>query len=661
MNSLQALKQLPYWEGVSNLTLDKLCNEAELVRFDEGSIITEQFKSASDFFLLCNGSVDHYVTLLDETQQPLPVGRLDTAWSAIGWSGIFEPHRYTTQVRSSAPSTLLRWNYTALNGLIERHPEISRGLLSVVAETSKNLLEQSRNLLHGLPENKISEELAVQPGQKKLKLKLNPDSAIKYLNSSNLFRELSLHDLKYLADYCWLQRYSKDETVYLENELAADVLMLVKGKINLYYTEESNEKTEVESHKVFVRSLSQPGQIVSWASLTRSQRQDITAVAEEGASLCCIPASIINQYCSQKTRFAIDLHKKLLHIIGSRLRATRALLINQYTGSEYNTITSLLHNLGPQLAINSPLHKVPYLLKTRVTQEDAFHYLDRAQQESNQLENNVASLCSDILLETRRECDFYKGLKAIYQMVTTARISEDPQSIRNLSAAEFAKVFANTRYIIQGEQHLPETGGHIFILNHLVSHPYHKLPNEFEFSLDTHFISSMILYKKYGDSGIRVVRKNRAAEYGHESYYQRLGHIYVYTKESQPVNSTGDNANWRDDFFSEASEYLQQGNNIIMCPEGTSHWSKDSPGPFKSGAFRLAAMQNTETLVVPIVVANFDKPLSEAVVTAIIKQPIKVCDVIDPEDPHAMNTFLSSLRLKYKTYLTEAQYLARKY
>lgn len=661
MNSLQAIKQLPYWEGVSDHILDELCNEAELVSFSEGSVIAEQFKSATDFYLLCEGSVDHYVALLDDAQQPLPVGKLDSAWSAIGWSGIIEPHRYATQVRSSAPSTLLHWDYKTLNRLIDHYPEISRGLLSVVTETSKNLLEQSRSLLNGLPVVDPPNAKLPHPAPQRLKLKLDQDSGIKYLNHSNLFQQLSLNDLKYLADHCWLQSYSKDAEIFSENEFACDVLVLTKGTVNLYYRKESSDTSEANFQKMFTRSLSQPGQIVSWAALTQSQLQDITAIAQEDVSLCCIPAAVIKDYCLHKTKFAINLHKKLLQIIGSRLRATRALIINQHTRNEVKTVSSLLHNLGPQLVISSPLHKVPYLLKNRATQEDAFQYLDRAQQEGSQLENNVAGLCSDILMETKRECELYKGLQSIYRMVAAANKNEDPRQLRNNSAAEFARVFSNTRYITQGEHHLPDTTGHIFILNHLVSHPYHKLPNGFEFSLDTHFVSSMILYKKYGDSGIRVVRKNRHSEYGHESYYQRLGHIYVYTKESQPVSNNGEHINWRDDFFTNASEYLQRGNNIIMCPEGTSHWSEDSPGPFKSGVFRLAAMQNAETLIVPIVVANFDKPLSETVLTAIIKQPFKVRDVIDSNDPHAMNTFLATLRLQYKTYLTEAQYLAKKY
>jgi len=234
---------------------------------------------------------------------------------------------------------------------------------------------------------------------------------------------------------------------------------------------------------MFARSLSQPGQIVSWAALTQSQRQDITAIAQEDVSICCIPASVITNYGVHKIKFANNFYKKLLQIIGSRLRTTRALLINQYTGNEFKTVSSLLHNLGPQLAINSALHKVPYLLQNRATQENAFQYLDHAQQEGSQFENNVAGLCNDILIETKRECDFYKGLKSIYQMVATANKNNDPQQLRNSSAAEFARVFSNTRHIIQGEHHLPDTAGHIFILNHLVSHPYHKLPNGFEFSL----------------------------------------------------------------------------------------------------------------------------------------------------------------------------------
>ena len=656
MNTLHAIKQLPCWNGVATQALDVLFNSAEIVHVEEGAVITEQFKSATDFYLLCDGAVDHYVTLSTGPQQPLPVGRLDAAWCAIGWSGFIAPHRYTTQARCSTQATLVRWNFDTLKTLSNGYPELFRGLLNLMTDSSKTLLDCSRSLLKPLPTPNMPKSETTQFSPRRLKL--SPDLGIKYLLCSTLFKESTLYELRQLAEHCWLERYEKGSKIFSENELSSNVLVLVKGAVHLYYQAESPETNTENPSGIFVRSLSLSGQIISWASLTQSQHQEITAIANEDVMLCCIPASVIARFCEDRTKFAINLHKNLLQIIGSCLRATRALLIRQHTRNEQTTVSCLFHNLGPHLANNSPLHKVPYLLSNRITQEDAFHHLDRVKQDGSQFEKNVAGLCVDLLKETRREFDFYKGLRSIYHMVVSSNIEEEPQNIRNKSAAEFARVFENTQYLIRGEEYLPKTTGHIFILNHLVSHPYHKLPNGFEFSLDTHFVSSMILYKQYGDGGIRVVRKNRDVEYSHESYYQRLGHICVYTSESQPANDKGATSNWRDRFFTEATQHLRRGHNIIICPEGTSHWSEESPGQFKTGAFRLAAMQTTETLIVPIVVANFDKQTSETILTAVIEQPFRMADVIDPNNPEAMDSFLITLRSKYKTSIKEAQRLA---
>lgn len=658
MNTVDAIKQLPYWEGTSSSAIEKFCEQAEEVHIDKGSVITEQFKSADDFYLLYDGSVDHYLTLLNETQLPIPVGRLDATWSAIGWSGFLEPHRYTTQTQSSKPCTLLRWHYEALKILARDDPEFYRGLLTLVTESSKALLEGTRNLLQPLSSPCENTKTETHQQSPRLRLKLEPASCINHLSYSTLFQRLKFHELKLIAEHCWLERCSRGMEIFTENESSPDVAILVRGKVNLSFKNKTTMEENTDSRH-FVRSLSKPGQIISWSGLTLTQKQDVSAYAETDSVICFIPAEAITTLCKTRPDFSIKLRENLLHIVGSRLRSLRALLINQYTRNEHATVSSLLHNVGPQLSIDSPLHKVPYLLKNRNTQEDAFKYLDSSQKRGGPFENNIASLCGDILSETRKEADFYKGLKSIYQTVTSSNQKESPKSIRNKSAEAFSELFSNVRYRIKGQQLLPKTSGHIFILNHLVSHPSHQLPNGFEFSLDTHFISSLILQPKYGDSGLRVVRKNRHDEYGHESYYKRLGHIYVHTSESKTVADKNEPTNLNERFFEDATYHLQQKNNIIICPEGTSYLSEESPGPFRSGAFRLAAMQEADTLIVPIAVAGFDKPMNGTVFSAVINPPFRIRNLVDPKDPDSMRIFLQSLRAEYKGYVKEAQQLAR--
>ena len=171
----------------------------------------------------------------------------------------------------------------------------------------------------------------------------------------------------------------------------------------------------------------------------------------------------------------------------------------------------------------------------------------------------------------------------------------------------------------------------------------------------------MILDRRYGDSGIRVVRHSRGTEYGHQDYYNRLGHIAVYTHESDQIEETEEQRRARrDQFFETAGSYLRAGTNLILSPEGTSYWTEESPGPFKPGAFRLAASMQPEPWIVPIAVANFDRRIHSTVCTAIVKPPFKVSEVVqDVEDRDKLRRFLFRLREIFASYVEEARRLAR--
>ena len=58
------------------------------------------------------------------------------------------------------------------------------------------------------------------------------------------------------------------------------------------------------------------------------------------------------------------------------------------------------------------------------------------------------------------------------------------------------------------------------------------------------------------------------------------------------------------------------------------NFTDTSPGPFKPGAFTLAGQLKPEPYLVPIALANFDKPVSSTVYSAVIKQPIKISNFV---------------------------------
>ena len=208
---------------------------------------------------------------------------------------------------------------------------------------------------------------------------------------------------------------------------------------------------------------------------------------------------------------------------------------------------------------------------------------------------------------------------------------------------------------------MPDGAGHIVIMNHLKNHPDNTLPNEFQLTLDTHFVAAVILYRKYGATPLRVIRKSRPDEFAHQQYYDRLGYIYVYrghVDEWEEEPHRGEHERRRA-FLEAATNVLVSWTNLVMCPEGSSTSTEESPLPFRPGAFRLAAHVEPEPLIVPIAVANFDKKITRTRVAAVVHEPFRISDVLTkPFHRRALHDFLASYRRTFRTYVDEARRLA---
>jgi 1-acyl-sn-glycerol-3-phosphate acyltransferase len=226
----------------------------------------------------------------------------------------------------------------------------------------------------------------------------------------------------------------------------------------------------------------------------------------------------------------------------------------------------------------------------------------------------------------------------------------------------FRQLFADTRHRIAGWEHLPERPGHIVIMNHLRNHPDNLLPNNFTLTLDTHFVASMILFERYGQAPIRVIRKSRPDEYGHQRFYDRLGYVYTYSGHVDAgVEDSSSSPEARRRFFLDAAgSCLRVGSNVVICPEGANAATEESPLRFRPGAFRLAAHVRPEPLLVPIAVANFDKKLTRTTTAAVVQEPFRLSDfVADPVDEPALLEFINQqLGPRFRGWVREAAELA---
>ena len=250
---------------------------------------------------------------------------------------------------------------------------------------------------------------------------------------------------------------------------------------------------------------------------------------------------------------------------------------------------------------------------------------------------------------------FLSALKRVYKAVSTAPVSIPPLEARGICTASIREAFSMADLQIKGSEYLPYQKNTIFIYNHLKNHDYYTEDEGFQITLDSHFISSMVLEKYYKDSGIRVVRHSLPEEDNHRTYYDRLKYIRVYAKNFLPqgldpklVKSVNK------DFYIKAIKHLSQGSGLVFSPEGNSCKTGDSPGTFRYGIFKLAACMSPQPLIVPLVMANFDKLASQYTYKCEIKPPFKMRDLgITDKNDAALPEVVAKLNHQYKHWVSD--------
>lgn len=654
MDKLEKLSN-DIWRGnASRLFLSEWKALAEQVTFNLGEVLVKQLHPAQYVYFLVDGEIEHSLAL-DASQSEISLGKISLCFFPLGWSGFSAPFRYVTSARAKTECILYRWQINELNQLFYVNLTMGRLFFRYIFNQVLPLLSDARS-------NIDSSSGSAAMLRKMLEKKIPKSSCaplslaqIRDIVGHSLFLEVFPEQyLKLLVEHVNVLHFRQGENIYQQGEESQQFMLLAAGAVGVSYT------LGVSDTDVFLRSYSSPGQVVASTAFSLSGMHEEMAVAITDVTVLSINKSDILRVCELHPEFWLLLERRLLWLLSSRLRTLRIQALAQHNDDERVVIQDLLSQVSPQLAVSSKLYKLPHLLACRLTHAEALTCLQHVKKNGTRLERTLASICINLLGELWRELQFYEGLHEAYQTVTQAPSDKTPKNVRQLCNISFRRVFDNSRFIIRGVEHLPDQPGNIFILNHLISHPYHALANGFELALDTHFIGAMILDPKYGDGGVRVVRRGRGEEHGHHSYYDRLGHIYVYTAESDVLLESEEECKARREKFSQtAGDYLRAGLNLVICPEGTSNWGEDSPTEFKKGTFHLAAGLNPEPLIVPVAVANFDKRLKNSAFATVVHPPFRLTEKCDPHDKQSLTNFLSEFRQIYKGYVIEAQALAK--
>ena len=245
-----------------------------------------------------------------------------------------------------------------------------------------------------------------------------------------------------------------------------------------------------------------------------------------------------------------------------------------------------------------------------------------------------------------------KNIKAAFRGIIEAPANATPQKIRELSAQQFQSIFKDLKVQIKGSEHLPYEQGSIFIYNHLNNHPSLMAADNFQITLDSHYISSLI-YKYYKDPGLRVARYSLPNESNHKAYYDRFDYVRVYSKNFTPnYLSKKEIKRENKKFYELATKALENNTSLVFSPEGFSYKTEVSPGPFSKGVFKLACNMKKQPKIVPLVMVDFDKLPHTATYKCQIMPAFTMSDygIFDPDDQR-LTEVVEKINKKYKNWV----------
>ena len=248
--------------------------------------------------------------------------------------------------------------------------------------------------------------------------------------------------------------------------------------------------------------------------------------------------------------------------------------------------------------------------------------------------------------------EFKTKIKAFYDNISK-RSFNSYKDAREKAALLGKNLFLFKDFDLRGTENLPPESGLIFIYNHISNNPNYTLEDDFQITLDSHFISSMISQIYYKKPGVRVIRYSLDNEKKHLEYYNLFNYIRVYAKDFIPNNVTREDLDEsKKNFYSLCHKALLEKDNLIINPEGKSSSTENSPSDFKAGIFKMIIKSKLDPLIVPLVMVNFDYLNSETTYRCEIKKPFRLSSKLnDLRNKKDLNDFVISFQEEYSLWI----------
>lgn len=625
--------------------LNQLLSEGEIVTRNKGEILKKQFSRVDQFYILLEGTV-HFHQSLHSNDKELLAGMSQSVYAPIGMDAFIAPYRNETTARvASDEAKLICWQTPKLEVCLARDIQLAIDFFTFLNVHSHKFVEDTSELFANT--SAALQSLATETSSDGYLAHMERDEIDKVilLLQSPFFEEFDEKDLAVLAQSMQRREYHVGEVVIKQDENKKGIYLLETGEVQ--YSRMNFSLETNKTYKVPFRSISTPGYLISSSSLLGIKSAMTSHVTKEAVVLY-IPEDNLELHCKNHPQFALSFQKRILWLINNQLRAVRTRLIATQFNEELLVASTLINSNSTKLTVHSPLHAVPILLEDKLTIPKAIEILHETEIKGIGPEKNLASLCLDNLHQTQKESNFYRALQDIYSSVAESDEKKSTAEIQLDCVKACRTAFSIPSIYIHGLENMPQERGCVFIYNHLLNEPYYTLPNQFQITLDSHYLSAL-LYETYGDHAERVVRLGKSDEYAHENYYNKLGYISVHTADSDALIETNEERDIRrNKFYLQVKEVLDAGRNVVISPEGSSHPTEHSPSHFKSGIFRVIQKLEKEPLIVPIVMANFDKRITAYKFACEIKKPFLLSKKMKEYQTNDVKEFLFKYQDQFK-------------
>ena len=657
-SAIDAFLDHPIWRDTHRARLIPLGETAKVRRHEPGGILFKRFHPADQLLLLRKGSVGHE-TGGDGEGPSWPMGNVAWPWAALGWSGFLPPRRNGTTARALSPVELLSWQHDDLARIFYSDPLLAVCFFRIVLDSVRRQFEWIRDERLAAQSQGPIYDRPPATGEQHTRRAFAP-GIITALRRSAFFGQFDDSALQQLATSAKLTRCDPGVELVRQGESLAGLWVLAGGSAESYFS----APTEAGDHLVRFLSLPARGGVAAGVpTLDGGYRAEATVRAISACWFYRIPTQSIDALIAGDPEFGRSFVQRHLARLSHLITAARVPKPSADEEPEIVALKSVLQQNQARIPVTSELHKVPHLLAHRLTTYSALACLDNVRDTGSYAERVIARVCSDVLAGTQAEVKFYEEVLNAYAAVTEAPEDTEPAELRGRCDRIMARAFGHLRTEIRGTEHLPGSPGHVVFINHLCCPAYYQLPNDYHFSFDTAFIS-VLLNTYYGESPVRVVRQSPGAEYGHNLFYSRLGHITVPTLESGVETTSPDELERlrreaAEAFFQRGREAIGRGENLLMCPEGQCQKSVNSPARFYSGAFRLALKAEPEPQVVPIAIAGFDRRFKDAGLVALVQPSFRLSEAMARHGTEDLREFLDDYRARFAAAVKEAQRLSQ--